>query len=129
MRLSTTQSLIAGLHLSSPTTLVVVLDSLTFHIISGILTAPILQPVDSLRATLSARDVFLDCARRRRRKFQSTTDRALTASTTGLEALDFTGDILTWMTEWVDESIFGISSYQTPRPPQSRQCDARESPD
>lgn len=79
--------------------MVVVLDSLTYHFIGDILTTPRLLPSESLRATLSARDVFLDCARRRHRKLLVASDREMTANTVGWEGLDTFGDIVTWAAE------------------------------
>jgi hypothetical protein len=79
-----------------------VLSTLTHHIINNATTEPELAPtVDSLRSTLAARDVFLDCARRRRRGFYAANDREYTSHTAGWAAVDTSGDIVSWMAEWV----------------------------
>lgn len=88
-----------GLHLRG-TTVTVVLASLTYHLIEDVFSAPKLgSKIDSLRLTLSARDVFLDCAKRRRRGFVAMTDREFTAHTAGWAPLDASGDIVSWMAE------------------------------
>jgi hypothetical protein len=82
------------------TSLTVVLSTLTYHIINDITTTPVLAPmIDSLRATLAARDVFVDCTRRRRRGFYTANDKEYTAHTAGWAALDDSGDIMSWMAE------------------------------
>ncbi len=75
------------------------LSSLTHHVITDIFTEPRLLPDESLRLTLSARDVFLDGRKKRRRTFLAPTDRELTANTGGYAATDAPGEIAAWMAE------------------------------
>lgn len=79
-----------------------VLSSLTYHLIDNTSTKPKLAPmVDSLRLTLASRDAFLDCTRRRRRGFRTSKDEEYTAHTAAWAAMEASGEIVSWIAEWV----------------------------
>ncbi|GMK54303.1 hypothetical protein CspeluHIS016_0108890 [Cutaneotrichosporon spelunceum] len=90
------------IHFVAPHTLRIVLSSLTHHVITDIFNSPRQLYDESLRLTLSARDVFLDGRKKRRRTFLAQTDRELTANTGGYAATDETGDIAAWIAEPVN---------------------------
>lgn len=89
----------SGLHVTAPDTLTVVLSSLTYHVIEHITSTPTLAPLDSLRPTLSSRDIALEGFRNRRRKYNYASDRELTTHAVGWEAMDASGDIVSFLDE------------------------------
>lgn len=91
--------LTADIHYVAPSTLHIVLSSLTHHVITDIFTSPRLLADESLRATLSARDVFLDGRKKRRRTFFAASDREITANTAGYAAIDGPADLACWISE------------------------------
>lgn len=88
-----------GLHVTAPDTLTVVLSSLTYHVIEHITSKPALAPLDSLRSTLSSRDIALEGFRNRRRKYNYASDRELTTHAVGWDAMDASGDIVSFLDE------------------------------
>ncbi|BEI87844.1 uncharacterized protein CcaverHIS019_0105620 [Cutaneotrichosporon cavernicola] len=90
------------IHFVAPHTLHIVLSSLSHHVITDIFSSPHQLCDESLRLTLSARDVFLDGRKKRRRTFLAQTDRELTANTGGYAATGATGDIAAWIAEPVN---------------------------
>lgn len=93
--------LTSGIHFTAPSTVLVVLGTLTHHVILDVTTEPKLAPLaESLRLSLAARDAFLDVSRNTTlRTLLMTSDRELTASTAGYAVLGGSFDIVTWITE------------------------------
>ncbi|KAL1405531.1 hypothetical protein Q8F55_009169 [Vanrija albida] len=98
---STPLAACAGIHFLAPSTVLLVLGTLTHHVILDVTTEPKLAPVEeSLRLSLAARDAFLDVSRNTAlRNLYLTTDLELTASTAGYVTLGSSFDIATWLTE------------------------------
>lgn len=94
-----------GIQVLSHNRLVVVLSSLTHHIIENLLTEPTLaDPVESLRASLAARDVLLDffhneSTKKDRLRMSADNDRDVTAHTIGWEAISTDGAIVSSVSE------------------------------
>lgn len=85
--------------MKAPDTLTVVLSSLTYHVIEKIRSTPTLAPLESLRCTLSSRDIALEGFRNRRRKYNYASDRELTTHAVGWAAVDSSGDIVSFLDE------------------------------
>jgi hypothetical protein len=87
--------------------LLVVLSSLTCHLITNLLTGPTLAPQEeSLKLSLAARDVFLEDARaeymaQNRRIARAEDERGMTAYTQGLVRAGDWGAIFCWASECV----------------------------
>ncbi|KAK4686225.1 general transcription factor 3C polypeptide 4, partial [Tremellales sp. Uapishka_1] len=94
-----------GIHSGSPTTLFIVLSSLTHHLVTDLQTDPKLAPsLDSLRQTVATRDVFLayiqeDFLVRNRFRVASKEERGITAHTSGWSMVGDWGNVMSWVCE------------------------------
>nr|XP_031863242.1 uncharacterized protein CI109_001115 [Kwoniella shandongensis]KAA5530314.1 hypothetical protein CI109_001115 [Kwoniella shandongensis] len=98
-----------GLHLLNPDTLLVVLSSLTAHLITSFSTSPSLAPqVDSLRPAIAMRDAFLEhihTAPSMRSKWKTAPifdPEGWTAHTSGWASVGTWGSVASWLTESVN---------------------------